>query len=103
MARTYTKPIQILKADEEENWKEQFALHAFVNKPRADDEYFKAGAIQNKRYLKFEFRYFSGLKDVLNSQQEYRIRYDGVDYNITSVDDYKLQHRTVSLLGESVG
>lgn len=103
MARTYTKPIQILKADSEEKFQKLFSLHAHINKPRADDEYLKAGAIQNKRYLRFEVRYFDGLKAVISSQQEYRILYDGVEYDITSVDDYKLQHRTVALLGESVG
>lgn len=103
MARAYLKPIIVLKADEEENWQETWKLHAFINKPRSDDEYLKAGAIQNKRYLRFEVRYFADLKDILINQQEYRIRFDGVDYNITSVDDFKIQHRTLAMIGESVG
>lgn len=103
MAKTYSLPITLLKADENEDFKPWIRLHASINKPRQDDEYMKAGAIQNKRYLRFDIRYFSALKDVFASQQNYRILYDGVEYNITSMDDFKLQHRTVAFIGESVG
>ena len=102
MAKTYDKPIIIQKRDEiTEAWVDVFKPHAFINKGKGDDEYLSAGAIQGKRTLVFEIRYFGGLEDISHNTQLYRILYRGVPYDIKDFDDFMLQHKTVKLLGVS--
>lgn len=103
MAKSYYRPITIEKINEAtERYEALYNVHAAVNKAQDDNEYLRAGAIQAKRRLVFEIRYFPGLEDVALNSQRYRISFGGVNYNITSYDDYQLKHITVKLLGESV-
>lgn len=103
MAKAYYRPISIQRINEAtEKYEEVYAVHAAVNKAQDDNEYLNAGAIQAKRRLVFEIRYFPDLEDIAFNSQHYRIVFGGVTYNITSYDDYQLRHITVKLLGESV-
>ena len=102
MAKPYDKPIVIQKRDEiTENWTTVFTPHAKINKAKTDDEYLSAGAIQGKRTLVFEVRYFKDLEDISHNTQLYRIVYRGVPYNIRDFDDFMLEHKTVKILGVS--
>lgn len=102
MSRLYDRPIKIQKLDEAtEDWQDVYTLHASINKARNDNEYLNGGAIQEKRHLTFEVRYFAGLEDISFNIQSYRVVYLGTPYNITDYDDFMLKHKTVKLLGVS--
>lgn len=102
MSKTYDRPISIQKINElTEDWDTVFGIHASVNKAKSDDEYLGGGAIQGKKSLTFEVRYFAGLEDVSFNLQSYRIVYQGRPYNIKDYDDFMDQHKTVKLLGVS--
>lgn len=102
MSRVYDKPITIQIMDEStEDWTDLYKVHAKINKAKGDDEYLSGGAIQGKRNLNFEIRYFSSLEDIASNIQSYRILFNGVPYDITDYDDYMLQHKSVNLLGVS--
>ena len=102
MSKVYDKSIVIQKRDEiTEDWTDVFKLHASINKNKSDSEYLSAGAIQDKRTLVFEVRYFSDLEDIAHNIQFYRIVYRGVPYDIKDFDDFMLTHKTVKLLGVS--
>ena len=102
MANPYDKPIKIQKRDEvTEAWITVFTPHARINKGKSDDEYLNAGAIQGKRTLVFEVRYFKALEDISHSTQLYRVVYQGVPYNIKDYDDFQLEHKSVKILGVS--
>lgn len=102
MSRVYDRPISIQKINEStETWEDIFVLHANINKARSDNEYLNAGAIQAKKNLTFEVRYFAGLEDISLNLQSYRIVYQGITYNIEDYDDFMLKHKTVKILGVS--
>lgn len=102
MARTYDRPISIQRINETtETWENLYKIHASINKTRSDNEYLNAGAIQAKKNLTFEVRYFADLEDISINLQSYRIVYQGVPYNIEDYDDFMLQHKIVKILGVS--
>lgn len=102
MSRLYDRPILIQKINElTETWEDVFKVHASINKAKSDDEYLSAGAIQGKKNLTFEIRYFADLEDISLNLQSYRIVYQGVQYNIKDYDDYMLKHKTVKILAVS--
>lgn len=105
MSKTYDRPIIIQKVSDEatEKWVNVFnkPIHASINKAKNNDEFLNAGAIQSKRSLVFEVRYFADLEPISLDTQSYRIVYQGVPFNIVDYDDYMLKHKTVKLLGES--
>lgn len=102
MARVYDKPISIQRINEAtETWEDWITIHASINKSKGDNEYLNAGAIQAKRSLTFEVRYFADLEDISYNLQAYRIVYQGVSFNIMDYDDFMLQHKTVKILGVS--
>ena len=101
MAKKFDRPIVIQKVDESENWSDVFVLHASINKSKSDNEYLNAGAVQGKKTLVFEVRYFKDLEDIEFNTQLYRILYQGVPYDIKDYDDFMLTHKTVKLLGVS--
>ena len=102
MARVFDRPITIQKLNSKaKQWEDVFKVHASINKAKSDNEYLGAGAIQAKKNLTFELRYFEGLEDISLNLQLYRILYRKVPYNITDYDDFMLQHKTVKLLGVS--
>ena len=102
MSRTYDRPISIQRINElTETWEDVFKVHASINKTKSDNEYLGAGAIQAKKTLTFEVRYFADIEDISFNLQSYRIVYQGVPYNIEDYDDFMLKHKTVKLLGVS--
>ena len=99
MSRIYDRPISIQRINElTETWEDVFKVHASINKAKTDNEYLGSGAIQAKKNLTFEVRYFADLEDISLNLQSYRIVYQGVPYNISDYDDFMLQHKTVKLL-----
>ena len=102
MAKVFDRPITIQKIDEgTETWIDVYKVHASINKPKTDKEYLNAGAIQAKRTLAFEVRYFKDLEDISYNLQSYRVVYQGVPFNITDYDDFMLNHKTVKIVGVS--
>lgn len=102
MSRLYDRPVSIQRINEiTELWEDVFKVHASINKAKSDNEYLNAGAIQAKRSLTFEIRYFADLEDISLNLQSYRIVYQGVPYNIEDYDDFMLKHKTVKILGVS--
>lgn len=101
MAKVFDKPITIQRINESEDWEDVFKVHAFINKAKSDNEFLNAGAIQAKRSLTFEVRYFAALEDVSFNLQSYRILYKGRPFDIKDFDDFMLKHDTVKILGVS--
>lgn len=102
MSRVFDKPIEIQTIDEiTETWITKYKTHAYINKAKPNSEYLNAGAIQSKRALTFEIRYFKALEDIALYTQSYRVLFDGTPYNIEDYDDYMLEHKTVKMLGVS--
>lgn len=102
MSRVFDKPIEIQTIDEiTETWITKYKPHASINKAKANSEYLNAGAIQSKRALTFEIRYFKALEDIALNTQSYRVLFEGNPYNIEDYDDYMLEHKTIKLLGVS--
>ena len=102
MSRVFDRGITIQKKDElTEEWADVFKVHASINKAKSDDEYLGGGAIQGKKNLTFEVRYFADLEDISFNIQSYQIVYQGVPFNIVDYDDFMLRHKTVKLLGVS--
>ena len=102
MTKVFDRPITIQKINEStEAWEDLYAVHASINKTKSDNEYLNAGAIQAKKTLVFEIRYFKDLEDISLNTQRYRIVYQGVPYNIADYDDFMLLHKTVKILGVS--
>lgn len=102
MSRPYDKPIEIQVLNQKaKTWDPLFKVHARINKAKPDNEYLSAGAIQAKKTLTFEVRYFADLEPISLNLQLYRIVYQGVPFNIKDYDDFMLEHKTVKLLGAS--
>lgn len=102
MSRLYDRPVSIQRINETtETWEDIFKVHASINKAKSDNEYLNAGAIQAKKTLTFEVRYFVDLEDISLNLQSYRIVYQGLPYNIVDYDDFMLTHKSVKLLGVS--
>lgn len=104
--RTYDRPIEIFKQDESTEqytlWDKCPKLHAYVNKSKDKEEYLSGEATQHQINLAFEVRYNSALKEIFDSPQLFRIRFEGVYFDIVDVDDYQLRHMTLKMLGVSV-
>jgi SPP1 family predicted phage head-tail adaptor len=102
MSQPFDKPITIQKIDElTEEWLDVFNIHSRINKSKTDNEYLNAGAVQNKKNLTFEVRYFKALEDIDLNKQCYRVVYQGLPFNIVDYDDFMLEHKTVKLMGVS--
>ena len=102
MAKLFDRPVTIQKYNElAEDWEDVFKVHASINKTKSDNEYLNAGAVQGKKNLTFEIRYFKALEDISFNLQSYRILYQGVPFNIVDYDDFMLRHKTVKILGVS--
>lgn len=100
--RTIDRPVTIQRINEvTEAWEDLYKIHASINKTRKDNEYLSAGAIQGKKTLTFEVRYFADLEDISYNLQSYRIMYQGIPFNIMDYDDFMLKHKTVKILGVS--
>lgn len=98
MSRVFDKPIIIQKRDEKtEKWVDMWSIHSRVNKSKGDDEYLNGGAVQGKRSLTFEVRYFKALEDIGYNIQNYRIVFDAIPFDIKDYDDFMLNHKAVKL------
>lgn len=102
MSRVFDRPVSIQRINEvTETWEDVYQVHASVNKNGTGNEYLDAGAIQAKRTLVFEVRYFKDLEDISFNLQMYRIVYQGIPFDLKDYDDFMLRHKTVKLLGVS--
>ena len=102
MSKPFDRPIIIQKINElTEDWEDVYRVHAKINKSKTDNEYLNAGAIQGKKNLTFEIRYFKAFEDIDLNKQLYRIVYLDIPFNIVDYDDYMLEHKTIKLLGVS--
>jgi predicted adenine nucleotide alpha hydrolase (AANH) superfamily ATPase len=73
-----------------------------INKKRGDS--YDEGNSERFRYtLSFDFRYNKLLGKIVTDVESYRLEYNGCVFAITDYDDYMEQHRTVRLVGESLG
>lgn len=103
----YKFPISIEKRDEAtEKWVEHMPLvHARINKNTRNRGYetLAAGAVQIKRSLVFEVRYSPPIREIAHNTQMFRLKYDGQYYNIIDYDDFKEQHRVITLTGAYYG
>lgn len=96
----FDKPITLQKQNEEtELWEDAQNLHASVNKS-GGTESFAASADQFHARLTFKLRYFSGLEQVRDAPQLWRILYFGEQYQIIDYDDYLERRRIVRIVGE---
>ena len=96
----YDKPVTLQKqiADTCE-WQDVQHLHANVNKAISTQN-FSAENARLRTRLTFRLRYYSGLDDVRDDPQSYRIEYLGQHYEITDYDDYNERRRVIKLTGE---
>ena len=102
MSKPFDRPIIIQKIKElTEDWEDVYKVHAKINKSKSDSEYLNAGAIQGKKNLTFEIRYFKAFEDIDLNKQLYRIVYADIPFNIVDYDDFMLEHKTIKLLGVS--
>lgn len=102
MGKIFDRPITIQKINElTEEWEDVFKAHASINKTKSDNEYLSAGAVQGKKNLTFEVRYFAAIEDIDSNKQLYRIVYKKIPFNIVDYDDFMLQHKTVKISGVS--
>ncbi len=100
--KPYDKPIAIEKINPDtEIWEPLYQLHARINKSNRDSEYLKAGASRNKVAFVFDVRYSKRIRDICNDTQSYRIKYNGITYNIKDYDNYMMLNKSIRLLGES--
>ncbi len=100
--KPFDKPITIQKIDEStEQWSDLYNIHARINKSKPNNEYLSSGAIQGKRSLVFEIRYFKAIEDVSFNLSTYRIVYQGIPYDINDYDDFMESHKIVKLVGVS--
>lgn len=102
MSKVFDRLITIQKIDEEtETWVDVYKVHASINKAKSDSEYLSGGAIQGKRSLIFEVRFFAALDEISFNLSSFRIVFNGTNYDIKDYDDFMLKHKTVKLLGVS--
>jgi SPP1 family predicted phage head-tail adaptor len=100
---TYNLPITLIwYNDSTGEWEDKARLHARINKT-GGSEYWGSGAYQSKATLTFEVRYAPVVASIFLNTQSYRIRYNGVEYDVDDVDDYLQQHRTLKISGVARG
>ena len=96
----FTKTIILQKCDENEKWSDLYTLYARINKSSASkNEYLSGGAERSVATKTFEVRYMEQLSNIQFATQNYRIVYEGYNYNIVDYDDYLEKHQTIKLLG----
>lgn len=94
--------VQIQKFNENTNqYQNYYTCHAQVNKT-GGNEYLVAGTVSTKNKFSFIVRYCSELKDLQFNTQSYRIIFNGIIFNILDADDFKQQHKTIKIIGESI-
>lgn len=96
----FNRPIIIRKLNEDtEQWEDYISLKSRKPNKSKGSEYLSSGAIQSTHELVFEVRYCTPLKVISLNTQSYSIIYDGVVYDILDYDNFKMENKTVKLLG----
>ncbi|APM39854.1 phage head closure protein [Clostridium kluyveri] len=75
---------------EEEVWEDYLAVWASVSNLYGR-EYFGAAAVQAEKTVKFAIRYLAGISS------DMRILFEGIKYNITSIDNIKYRNRYMEI------
>ena len=98
---TFNHLIQFQKLNEDNVYNNYYSCHAQINKT-GGDEYLIAGAVSTKNKFTFVVRYCKELKDLQFDTQTYRIIFNGITFNILDADDFKQNHKTIKIIGESI-
>lgn len=98
----FDKPIMILKEDENGIYNKLQGLHAQVNTATSKDTV-TGNSERFKVTLNFTVRYCNIVGKIIKNVETYHILYNNVEYYITGYDDFMQQHRTVKLVGVSLG
>lgn len=98
---TFNHLIQFQKLNEDNVYIDYYSCHAQINKT-GGDEYLIAGAVSTKNKFTFVVRYCKELKDLQFDTQTYRIIFNGITFNILDADDFKQNHKTIKIIGESI-
>lgn len=97
------KKIEIQKYDSKnKKWNKYYSPHAEINKT-SGKEYFARGTDVTKNPFNFDILYHEKLKDLIFDTASYRIIYKSLVFDIKVVDDYKLQHIKLIIVGEANG
>ena len=75
-------------------WATHFTCWAYMN-GLSGAEYWAAKAQQAENTVVFQVRYCSNLSAI--NPQEYRIKFDGSIYDITSIDNYQFKNETLNI------
>lgn len=96
----FNRPIIIKKLNEDtEQWEDFLSLKSKKPNKNKGSEYLSSGAIHSTHELVFEVRYCPPLKNISLNTQSYAIVYDDVFYDIVDYDNFKMENKTVKLLG----
>lgn len=76
-------------------WKEFYSCAAYANQA-SGKEYAMAGQTMTEETLIFEVRWCKKLMDL--DSTKYRILFNGVIYNMISIDDVQFRHRILKLI-----
>lgn len=90
-------PIVIEQWDEDaEDWVEKpyFSCRAYVN-GLSGSEYWTASAVQAENTVDFTVRYCKKLADII--PQLYRIKFRGVPYDITTIDNIRFEDKWLKI------
>ena len=99
----FNHPIVLMQYnDSTSTWEDVILLHARINKTGGYENW-SSGAYQSRATLTFEVRYSPIVSAIFLSTQEYRIRYNGTEYDVEDVDDYTQMHRTLKITGVARG
>ena len=98
---TFNHLIQFQKLNEDNVYNNYYSCHAQINKT-GGDEYLIAGAVSTKNKFTFVVRYCKELKDLQFDTQTYRLIFNGITFNILDADDFKQNHKTIKIIGESI-
>lgn len=97
------KPIEIEKLNETtEEWKKYYNCQSEINKI-SGKEYFSSASHKTQNTFNFKIRFNKKLEDILFNYEKYRILYNNNIFKIINVDDFKLKHINLILIGEFNG
>jgi len=89
------RKVTVQSGISKESWETAFTCWANVA-PLSGREFFQAAAVNRETEIRFTIRY---RKDVDSSM---RLRFGGVDYNITAITDPQMRHAMLELLAKNV-
>ncbi len=100
MARDKSIIIEKLNLETEE-WETYYKAYAEINKT-SGKEYVNIKAVISKNTLNFDIIYNKKLENLIFESENYRIKWKNRFFNIINVDDYKMRHIKLLIIGESV-